>query len=193
MADSDAGRNALLESLHALEVRALQVLGSREQVDEEMLAEAAEMQEAQARTALGWLLSKELVCVVSEETRREVRLTETGESYAERGTPEERIWRHLRAAGPTAMPALIAAAGIEKEEQSGAIGMLAPRRDHDRPAALSRRRTRPSREVAEGETSCAPCRSASRAARELYRGGATAPPGDGLAESAREGPGLDAA
>ncbi|HOJ21467.1 MAG TPA: phenylalanine--tRNA ligase subunit alpha [Armatimonadota bacterium] len=124
MADSDAGRNALLESLHALEVRALQVLGSREQVDEEELAEAAGIQEAQARTALGWLLSKELVYVVSEETRREVRLTETGESYAERGTPEERIWRHLRSAGPTAMPALIAAAGIEKEEQSGAIGML---------------------------------------------------------------------
>lgn len=124
MADEEAGREALLESLHNLEVRALPVLAERGAVDEETLAAVSGMQEAQARTALGWLQTKGLVELVSEAERREVRLTDTGLAYAEQGTPEERIWRHLRAAGPTPMPVLMEAAGIEKEEQSGAIGAL---------------------------------------------------------------------
>ncbi|NLC58127.1 MAG: phenylalanine--tRNA ligase subunit alpha [Armatimonadetes bacterium] len=124
MAEEGAGREALLESLHNLEERALPVLAERGSADEEALAAAAGMQEAQARTALGWLQSKGLAALVAEEEHREVRLTETGAAYAENGTPEERIWRHLRSAGATAMPVLMEAAGVEKEEQSGAIGAL---------------------------------------------------------------------
>ncbi|MDH7568839.1 MAG: phenylalanine--tRNA ligase subunit alpha, partial [Armatimonadota bacterium] len=124
MADAEAGRESLLESLHVLEVKTLSALRECGEAGEGALAEAAGLQEAQVRTALGWLLSKELVRVVREEVRREVRLTETGVTYVQRGTPEERIWRHLRHSGPTPMPALAAAAGIEKEEQSAAIGAL---------------------------------------------------------------------
>ena len=101
MAEEGAGREALLESLHNLEERALPVLAERGSADEEALAAAAGMQEAQARTALGWLQSKGLAALVAEEEHREVRLTETGAAYAENGTPEERIWRHLRSAGAT--------------------------------------------------------------------------------------------
>lgn len=124
MADVDAGRDAVLESLHNLEVGILPVLEQRGESEEPALAEAAGLQEAQVRSALGWLLAKNLVAVIREETRREVTLTDAGLVHAEKGSPEERIWKHLRSAGPTPMGQLAAAAGIEKEEQSGAIGNL---------------------------------------------------------------------
>lgn len=124
MAEVDTGRESLLESLHLLEVRALSALEKRGEADEHALVADTGLQEAQVRTAAGWLLSKNLVEVVREEVRREVRLTETGRAYAEQGTPEERLWRHLRSAGATRMPELMQAAGVEKEEQSGAIGTL---------------------------------------------------------------------
>ncbi|HEX3000218.1 MAG TPA: hypothetical protein VHR86_08280, partial [Armatimonadota bacterium] len=124
MTDVEAGREALLDSLHSLEVHTLAALEKGDAMDEAALAAASGLQEAQVRTALGWLLSKELVTVVRETVRQEVSLTETGRAYAEKGTPEERILRHLQTAGATRMADLVEAAGIEKEEQSGSIGTL---------------------------------------------------------------------
>ncbi len=120
----DTERDAILESLHNLEVRALAVLRARAEADEKGLAEAADLQEAQVRSALGWLHSKALVTLVREEVRREVHLTDAGHSFAENGTPEERVWRHLRSAGPTPMAALGEAAGLDQEERGSAIGLL---------------------------------------------------------------------
>ncbi|MBI3947637.1 MAG: phenylalanine--tRNA ligase subunit alpha [Armatimonadetes bacterium] len=124
MTDEDAGRDALLESLHNLEARALSALEKSTRADERALVEATGLHEAQVRTAMGWLLSKNLVEVAREETRREVRLTDAGRDTVARGTPEERIWKRLRSAGPTQMDALMEASGVEKEDRSGAVGTL---------------------------------------------------------------------
>ena len=56
MADVDAARDALLESLHLLEVRVLKALDKHGEADEAALVQATDLQEAQVRTALGWLL-----------------------------------------------------------------------------------------------------------------------------------------
>ena len=51
-------------------------------------------------------------------------LTDLGREYAEHGTPEERIVRHLDANGPARIPDLVQALGLENKDVGSAYGSL---------------------------------------------------------------------
>ncbi len=81
----------IISGLHPLEVRALGALAENVPLSEVELGARASMEPEQVRTAVQWLLAKELIAATSTESYVEVSLTEVGERHAASGVPETRI------------------------------------------------------------------------------------------------------
>ena len=92
-------------------------------VDEETLGGEVGLPADQVRGSLQRLRSKHLV-LVEEEHETLVRLTPKGEGALARGLPERRMLDALRAHDGVLTPDQVAAAGLDDEERSAAIGIL---------------------------------------------------------------------
>jgi phenylalanyl-tRNA synthetase alpha chain len=116
--------NIDLKSLHPLEVRVLREHSVGDSITAESLAERLDYKVGQANQALSWLGGKGLVEESGREPRVAYELTELGQSYAENGTPEERIISFLSEQGAARIPDIVASLGLENKDVGSAYGAL---------------------------------------------------------------------
>jgi len=129
-------RDDVLASLHPLEVKALNALAASAttaasaDLGEVELAAHTALEPEQVRTAVQWLLAKELIQATATESFTEVTLTEAGRRHAQFGTPETRILARVSAAAPgtggaaPTMAALAADPELAGEDVAAACGGL---------------------------------------------------------------------
>jgi len=118
-----------LDSLHPLEVKVLTVLRqSEEPITDSQLLEATQLEASQVSMAIGWLLTKGLLMLSSEQITSVVSLTETGQRYYESASPSEWIIRSIQEAQqdgqPVSVQHLQAQAQFQPTELSRAVGLL---------------------------------------------------------------------
>ncbi|MCK4513804.1 MAG: phenylalanine--tRNA ligase subunit alpha [Spirochaetaceae bacterium] len=113
-----------LKTLHPLEVRVLLKFDDKIDISPDVVTSEVGLNVGQCNQALSWLLAKGLISETARETRTEFELTDLGKQYAELGTPEERIFAHLRAEGPTSIPDLVTRLELENKEIGSAFGAL---------------------------------------------------------------------
>ena len=113
-----------VKNLHPLEVRVLKYVEPGSSVSSDDLVKALGMNVGQCNQALSWLAAKGLV----EEDRRDnhifFELTDTGEHYAEIGTPAERIFELVRAEKGLTMPEISTRLDLDNSDTGSAFGML---------------------------------------------------------------------
>lgn len=113
-----------VKSLHPLEVKALRHVKPGEEITTKRLVEELSFKIGQCNQAFSWLEGKGFI----EEARRSqtvvYELTELGKSYAEQGTPEERMLDLLNNEGALAMPELASKLGLENRDIGSAYGQL---------------------------------------------------------------------
>jgi len=114
----------IVGGLHPLEIRLLRALNDNDQQEASALAEAADLSLAQFRRAAEWLLTKNLIEIASESVEVIVRVTELGESYLEKGVPEDHITSLLQAKGQVPMADFKKMKDLSPEESFPAIGVL---------------------------------------------------------------------
>ena len=111
-----------LELLHPLEVKTLRAYSGHDSLTVEQIGSLAGLDAARVRRALEWLLTRNALELVSEETRRYVSLTETGKQYATLKIPELRILE--RAEEGVTMSDLQVCTDLDAAEISPAVGAL---------------------------------------------------------------------
>ncbi len=110
------------ESLHALEIKTLRAYTDTAVRSFESLLENTGLDASRLRRALEWLLTRNAVEVIDEETRRYVSLTEIGREYALHQIPELRIIE--KAAQGVTMKELQSCGEFDPAELSPAVGAL---------------------------------------------------------------------
>jgi phenylalanyl-tRNA synthetase alpha chain len=124
MTETTADQSAsLLDGLHPLETRALLALEPGVSAAETDLV-AAGLDEAQTRTVVQWLLGKGLIESAHTDSFTEVSLSEAGQRYVEKGTPELRILALLRAGEQITMRELGGRPELADEDVGSACGAL---------------------------------------------------------------------
>ncbi len=113
-----------LKSLHPLEVRVLREFSPGDELTTEAMTQRLGYKVGQANQAVSWLAAKGLLEETARETAVAYELTELGREYAEKGTPEERIVRHLESNGPARIPEITQALGLENRDVGSAYGSL---------------------------------------------------------------------
>jgi phenylalanyl-tRNA synthetase alpha chain len=127
---SKAHLETIISGLHPLEVRALGALAENVALGEAEIGARAGMEPEQVRTAVQWLLAKELIAATHTESYVEVSLTEVGERHAAAGVPETRILGLLspspdkKAGAPVTMAGLASLPELEGEDTAAAAGGL---------------------------------------------------------------------
>ncbi len=120
---------ALLDSLHPLETKVLTILKDADcpRSDTE-LAEATDLEPSQISMAVGWLLTKNLLALASEQITPIVSLSETGRSYHASTSPPEwilqSIQEHHERSETITVKDLQAHDYFQPTELSRAIGLL---------------------------------------------------------------------
>ncbi|TFG59695.1 MAG: hypothetical protein E4H32_09745, partial [Nitrospirales bacterium] len=81
------------DSLHPLEIQVLRALGAAatDSLKDPELVQATTLASSQISMAVGWLLTKQLVQLVSETTTTYVVLTEVGTKFQQATSPPEWI------------------------------------------------------------------------------------------------------
>lgn len=119
---------SITESLHPLEIKVLKALETGGVMNESHLSESCDLEPSQVSMALGWLLTKSLAQVESEDTTPIAMLTEVGEHYLHSGTPFEVILQALEEARrrdtTITMQDLQQRQDLEPTEISRAVGLL---------------------------------------------------------------------
>ena len=121
----------IISSLHPLEIEVLNRFKSENKslLWTEIL-EKTGLKESQLRTAIEWLLHKELIVTETTGVEEIVTLTKTGISYAEKGIPEKRIVRILtEETEKTTMAHIAELLCLEKEEVGSVTGFLKKHKD----------------------------------------------------------------
>jgi len=118
-----------LDSLHPLEVKVLTVLRqSEEPITDSQLIEATQLEASQVSMAIGWLLTKGLLMLSSEQITPVVSLTKTGQRYYESASPSEWILQSIQegqqSGQPVSVQHLQAQAQFQPTELSRAVGLL---------------------------------------------------------------------
>ncbi|HTP41259.1 MAG TPA: phenylalanine--tRNA ligase subunit alpha [Nitrospiria bacterium] len=114
----------LSAGLHPLERGVLAVFRDDATAWDRQLAERTALDDSRLSMALGWLLSKGLVCVEQEQTSSFIELTDLGRRYAKASLPEQRIVTALRAGERLLIPDLRERLKLDQLEVSTAIGNL---------------------------------------------------------------------
>ncbi|MDH5429747.1 MAG: hypothetical protein OEY57_16420, partial [Nitrospirota bacterium] len=118
------------DSLHPLEIQVLRALGaaSTESLKDSELVHATTLASSQISMAVGWLLTKQLVRLVSETTTTHVALTEVGTQFQQTASPPEWILQTVQAASQegqtTTVKDLQATGTFQPTELSRAFGQL---------------------------------------------------------------------
>jgi len=117
------------ERLHPIEMQTLACFRERNDLTHDELLTQSMLKESQLRTALEWLLHKELITSREEGKEESVTLTRIGEDFASNGIPEGRIVRTLMEKGdiPLTLPDIASLTGLEQSQISPAIGELKKR------------------------------------------------------------------
>ncbi len=102
--------------------------GTMSSLSTPQLAEATGLESSQLSMAIEWLVAKQLLVTVSETVTPLVSLTPVGKTYAEQGSPLERILSAVREASSTGKRLTIAdlqaREGLDPSEVSRAVGRL---------------------------------------------------------------------
>jgi phenylalanyl-tRNA synthetase alpha chain len=122
MADSDPTK--LLESLHPLENRLVLSFERGDVLSASEIIGISGLDESRLDMAAGWLTSKGLLETTGESVTPRVSLTETGEEYRSKGTPEMRIITALREGKKFTVKDVIQTWGMDPSEVSSATGSL---------------------------------------------------------------------
>ena len=81
-----------ISALHPLEVKALYAFSEGDALSEDALGEKSGLPPENLRTAIQWLLAKELIEVGSEQKYQEITLGQWGETYRKLKVPELRLF-----------------------------------------------------------------------------------------------------
>jgi phenylalanyl-tRNA synthetase alpha chain len=114
----------LLESLHPLENKVLLAFDRGDTLSAPDILASSGLDEPRLDMASGWLVSKGLIQVTDESVTSLVSLTETGEEYGKKGTPEMRIITALREGKQLTVKDVIQSWGMDPTEVSSAVGAL---------------------------------------------------------------------
>lgn len=115
---------SLLKGLHPLEIKVLLRYAPGEPLDSIRLAAELDYVEGHANQAQAWLIAKELATESGRLSKAVFELTPLGRSWLAGGTPEERMVAFLQEKGPSAMPAICQAIGMEQKDAGSAFGRL---------------------------------------------------------------------
>ena len=115
---------SLIKNLHPLEVKVLLHYKAGDEISAEGMISDLSFNTGQSNQSLSWLQGKGLVEESRREERRFYEVTDLGRDYADNGTPEQRMIAHVRDEGPTAMPDLARALGLENKDVGSAFGAL---------------------------------------------------------------------
>ncbi|MBN2381536.1 phenylalanine--tRNA ligase subunit alpha [bacterium] len=88
------------------------------------LIERTGLDEAQLRRAIGWLKTKEYIDIASELTELLVSLTEKGQDFAHKSTPEVRIMTELEQTNELPMTSITGNPDYESDDLAKAVGNL---------------------------------------------------------------------
>ncbi|MHB8845284.1 MAG: phenylalanine--tRNA ligase subunit alpha [Nitrospirota bacterium] len=116
--------NKLIESLHPLENKLLLCFSQAENLSATDIVAASGLDESRLDMAAGWLIAKGLIAVTGETVTSYVSLTETGEEYSKKGTPERQIINALREGKEFTVKDIIQTWGLDPSEVSSATGTL---------------------------------------------------------------------
>jgi phenylalanyl-tRNA synthetase alpha chain len=124
--DGAGNPTEISESLHPLEVRALRAALSLQEggISEASLAAVAAMEQAHARTAIQWLLKRELFTVEEKTAATLVSLTDQGARCADLGIPELRIVEALETGHPVTVGELKSDSNFEEDDIGATVGAL---------------------------------------------------------------------
>lgn len=113
-----------LDSLHPMEKKILICLNTQTVVNDRELLSKTGLDEAQLRRAIGWLKTKEYICVISEDVEQFVTLTEKGKDLANKNIPEINIIENLEQGNDLHMKDVTRLPDYDPEDISKAIGNL---------------------------------------------------------------------
>lgn len=118
-----------LDSLHPLEVKVLTALReSQEPITDTQLLEATQLEASQVSMAIGWLQTKGLLMLSSEQITPVVSLSETGQRYYASASPSEWILQSIlegqQNGQPVSVQHLQDQAQFQPTELSRAVGLL---------------------------------------------------------------------
>lgn len=115
---------SIAKTLHPLEVRILLKYVRGSEFDAQAVRNDLGYREGQENQAFSWLAGKGLI----EETARTVsvfyEITSLGLDYAQKGTPEERIFGYLAEGVSARLPELAEKLGLEQKNIGSAFGLL---------------------------------------------------------------------
>jgi len=117
------------ESLHPLEIHVLKALGKHEApLTDSQLVKQTGLAASQVSMALGWLLTKNLVSLASEQTTTVVSLTDVGMNFHQQTSPPEWIVESVKQAAldgkSLTVKDLQSSGTFQPTELSRAIGLL---------------------------------------------------------------------
>jgi phenylalanyl-tRNA synthetase alpha chain len=115
------------ESLHPLEHRFLLAFERSDTLPAKEIMDLSGLDESRLDMTTGWTTAKGLVVTTAENVSALVSLTETGEAYREKGTPETRIIANLREGRQFTVKDIIQTWGLDPSEVSSAVGTLKER------------------------------------------------------------------
>tara|TARA_Y100000310_G_scaffold342858_1_gene447919 strand:+ start:1754 stop:3280 length:1527 start_codon:yes stop_codon:yes gene_type:complete len=110
----------IANGLHRLERAVLPVLDRCKDI--KAIEDAIGLKEVEIVRALQWLQNKE-VLILKEELKEKVQLDKNGEKYQKESFPEKKLLESLKK-GPLTVEEISSKAGINKEEQNIALGVL---------------------------------------------------------------------
>jgi phenylalanyl-tRNA synthetase alpha chain len=118
------------DSLHPLEIQVLRALGAAttKTLKDPELVQSTALTPSQISMAVGWLLTKQLVSLVSETTTTYVALTEVGTQFQQATSPPEWIIQTVQAASQEGQSRTVkdlqATGQFQPSDLSRAIGLL---------------------------------------------------------------------
>ncbi|HBG37017.1 MAG TPA: phenylalanine--tRNA ligase subunit alpha [Treponema sp.] len=114
----------IVKNLHPLEIKVIKSFKPGQELTSELLQKKLDYKEGHANQAFSWLSGKELVSVVRKEAFVFYEITELGKSWAENGTPEEKVVAFLKSSGSHSLPEIAKALSIENKDVGSAFGLL---------------------------------------------------------------------
>lgn len=113
-----------VKNLHPLEVKVLLHVDKGDEISNDLLISKLGYNVGQCNQACSWLAGKGLITDVRRLEKRSYEITELGKEFREKGTPEERIVNFVKENGPTPIPGLSSALGLENKDVGSAFGIL---------------------------------------------------------------------
>jgi len=115
---------ALVKSLHPLEVKVLLSFGPGETLTAQVLGSRLDYKVGQANQAFSWLVAKGLAAETGRSTQTVYEITDLGRDQLVKGTPEENLLQALEK-GPIPMADAATLLGLEQKDMGSAYGQLA--------------------------------------------------------------------